>query len=143
MFEQNNQMQRRVDNLLNDSFFNRPRSRLISDGWFDIDVFPKTETNLAAESPKWNDKMVMIVPDTEPKNLDIKIKNGIMTIVGRSEKETTQYGSKVKSVNQWSRELTIPSVIDENTVKVELIGDKLTITSKKKETCTVIPISFE
>ena len=143
MFEQNNQMQRRVDNLLNESFFNRPRSRLTSDSWFDIDVFPKMETNLTAESPKWSDKMTLTVPNTEPEDLKIKIKDGIMTMVGRSEKETTLNGSKVKSINQWSRELAIPTNVDAKTIKVELIGDKLTITSKKKETCTFIPISFE
>ena len=122
MFERSNQMQRRVDNLLNESFFNRPRSRLTSDSWFDIDVFPKTETSLAVDTPKWNDKMTLIVPETEPGNLKINIKNEIMTIVGRNEKETTQNGSKVKSINQWSRELAIPSNVDAKTIKVELIN---------------------
>ena len=137
MFEQQNQMQKRVDNLLNESFFNRPRSPMETNLGF-IDFIDD-----AAESPKWSEKMTLTVPNTEPEDLKIKIKDGIMTMVGRSEKETTQNGSKVKSINQWSRELAIPTNVDAKTIKVELIRDKLTITSKKKETCTFIPISFE
>ena len=127
--------------LLDRNFFNQPRL-VLSDDWFKSRLFESIPVS-KNDDFKWSETMILSVPDTRPENLKVVIKNGIMSLNGRSEKESNQNGSKMKSINQWSRELTIPTSIDQKSIEVELTGEQLKITSKKKDQCTVIPVTFE
>ena len=127
--------------LMDRDFFSQPTLTL-SDNWFQSRPFESMPVSKSNDF-NWSETMVLSVPDTRPENLKVIIKNGIMSLNGRSEKESNQNGSKMKSINQWSRELTIPASIDQKSIEVELTGEKLTITSKKREQCTVIPVTFE
>ena len=131
----------RNQKLLDQDFFNQPRL-VLSDDWFSSRPFESMPVS-KNDDFKWSETMILSVPDTRPENLKVVIKNGIMSLNGRSEKESNQNGSKMKSINQWSRELTIPTSIDQKSIEVELTGEQLKITSKKKEQCTVIPVTFE
>ena len=127
--------------LMDRDFFNQPRL-VLSDDWFQSRPFESMPVS-KSDDFKWSETMILSVPDTRPENLKVVIKNGIMSLNGRSEKESNQNGSKMKSINQWSRELTIPTSIDQKSIEVELTGEQLKITSKKKDQCTVIPVTFE
>ena len=127
--------------LMDRDFFNQPRL-VLSDDLFSSRPFESMPVS-KNDDFKWSETMILSVPNTRPENLKVVIKNGIMSLNGRSEKESNQNGSKMKSINQWSRELTIPTSIDQKSIEVELTGEQLKITSKKKEQCTVIPVTFE
>lgn len=133
-----NQLLSEPRRLLGRDFFDETNWNMRSNKWFETDHFP--ETNVKTE---WTEKMTLTVPSTAPEDLKVSVKNGTMTLNGHNETESMQNGAKVKSLNQWSRQLSIPDNIDIKSIEVELNDTKLVIKSKKKEACTTIPVIFE
>ena len=124
--------------LLDRDLISRPQWTVQSDKWFATGLFPENDVKT-----DWAEKMTLTVPLTEPAKLKVTVKNRTLILNGKNETENMQNGAIVKSINQWSRHLTIPDNIDAKSIEVELNNTKLVIKSKKKETCTTIPVIFE
>ena len=128
----------KYNQLLDRDLISRPQWTVQSDKWFATGLFPENDVKT-----DWAEKMTLTVPLTEPGNLKVTVKNRTLILNGQNETENMQNGATVKSINQWSRHLTIPDKIDAKSIEVELNNTKLVIKSKMKETCTSIPVIFE
>jgi len=102
-----------------------------------IDVYEK-ENSLVVETA---------LPGVDPKNVEISMEGGMLTISGSTERKTEvdekDYYRKEIRQGQFRRQLSLPQGIDESEAKAAFKGGILTIELKKKEATKPKKISIE
>lgn len=101
-------------------------------GWFattnpSVDI---SETEKAVE-------VRMDLPGMQPKDIDVKLNNGLLTITGERKEEKEEKGKKFHRVERragmFSRSFTLPCRVSETEVAAEYKDGVLTITLPKSE----------
>ncbi|MDQ7814834.1 MAG: Hsp20/alpha crystallin family protein [Patescibacteria group bacterium] len=102
-----------------------------------IDVYEK-ESTLVVETA---------LPGVDPKNVEISIEGGMLTISGSTERKTEidekDYYRKEIRQGHFRRQLSLPQGVDESEAKASFKGGILTIELKKKELTKPKKITIE
>ncbi len=119
-----------VDRFFNDDFFN-PAQFLNSD----------SDTSFSPAADIYEEENTIVIktdlPGMSRKNIDLDLKDGVLTIKGKreSEKEEEQesYFRKERSFGSFSRSFSLPDTVDQDDIKAEFKDGVLMVELPKKE----------
>ena len=119
------QINRVSDDFCSDSCLS-PRGEMAAGFWPQVDV---TETDKEI-------KVYAEIPGVEPKDIDVGIEDGVLTIKGekkyeREEKEKGQYRME-RSYGSFERAIELPAEVDESKAKAEFKKGVLRLTLPKR-----------
>merc|ERR1711887_125738 len=94
------------------------------------------------DGTKWTYRIDLTKYPTEPNELHITMKDGTLTLSGKSE-VTSQNDFKVFSTHVWSKEIQVPARMMKETLKAKLDDkNQLTLTADIEDTTTEINVNL-
>ena len=125
------------------SYLRNQINRVFDDFWGESWLEPRREAGAAAFWPQVDvtetDKEIKVsaeIPGVEPKDIDLSVEDGMLTIKGekkyeREEKEKGQYRME-RSYGSFERAIELPAEVDESKAKAEFKKGVLRLTLPKK-----------
>ena len=121
---------------------NRPSSemdRLFGDDgeFFGISRRSHPAVNVCEEPESWI--LSFAIPGVDPKDVDLSIKDGILTLKGKKTCRTSSEEGRVHrresclSECEFSRSMSLPENVDTETIEADISNGVLTVTLKKAE----------
>lgn len=121
-------------------------NRFFTPGWFDLDDFWNTGSNILPANISETDKEIRLdlcAPGLKKDDFKIHSENGVLTISSEKEEESKQedkrYTRREFSYSGFSRSFQLPENIDEDHINAKYENGMLRLTIPKKETAAPAP----
>jgi len=118
--------------------------------WDPMRFFSDTSSLLPSATREWQflpsfdvsetDKELQVVADVpgyDPKNVNVHLENGVLTIEGKMEEDKEEKGKRwyrrEASRGNFVRQLSVPQSIEEKDIKCKMKNGKLTVTIQKRD----------